>query len=294
MKTTDSSTASALSMSERKVKLRQIFARVDSIMNDLRTLSEEAELGEHFSAGYLQMIAESATYSLWKVGEANPSVLQPIASENLVWPVLAMPGELWAKFIRKHLENIQLGKQTASITLDVLDKRYAETKHIVFNKIISLTELRTYFKYASAAFDKNELRALLKEAILENHKPRQFANATSANQKQLDLFSKKLMELGELNPTNLNDWFYCVWTSVLFDYQGFPEQDSELRKIGKYRETHAAATPGTKHAESNIREGIKLKLKQALENMVKNNMDASNLNRHINGNIPWWKAISHR
>jgi len=71
------------------------------------------------------------------------------------------------------------------------------------------------------------------------------------------------------------DWFETAWQALLEDFDGHPERDPELRKTGHYRATHSTdkysgsqptATPKTR--EANIKDGIKEKLRKAIQRIA--------------------------
>jgi hypothetical protein len=81
-------------------------------------------------------------------------------------------------------------------------------------------------------------------------------------------------QLRAFSKTTWPAWFGAAWEIVLEENSGHPEVNSELRPIGLYREKHSLLEAQQKRStrktsESNIKDGIKEKLKQGFEQMAK-------------------------
>jgi len=81
-------------------------------------------------------------------------------------------------------------------------------------------------------------------------------------------------QLKPFSPNTLSDWFQLAWEIVLEEHGGHPEMNPELRSLGKFRKNHSvqqlaqkSLTPGT--VESNIRDGIRDRLKRAFKRLAR-------------------------
>jgi hypothetical protein len=71
------------------------------------------------------------------------------------------------------------------------------------------------------------------------------------------------------NQTNAPLWAEAIWRGIMLRTNDHPERDSELKRLGKYRENHSvqiwaqkAATPKTR--DHNVRDGIKTRIQDAV------------------------------
>lgn len=82
--------------------------------------------------------------------------------------------------------------------------------------------------------------------------------------------TKAAWNLPPLTKETVKLWMAAVgWPLVMVRTEGHPEKHPQLRKLGRHREGHTATSArGSKTSESNIRDGIKKLITQALRNMA--------------------------
>jgi hypothetical protein len=81
--------------------------------------------------------------------------------------------------------------------------------------------------------------------------------------------AKQVLKLKPLSADSVNQWFDTAWKVILDRTHGRPEKDEQLRKLGEHRKRHTiTAKPGSKTIESNIRDGIKERLREAFSEVI--------------------------
>jgi hypothetical protein len=73
--------------------------------------------------------------------------------------------------------------------------------------------------------------------------------------------------LDDFGPDSWKEWFEVAWSLVLLDTEGKPQEHPSLRQWGEYRKHHSA-TESPKTQASDVRDGIRERLKQAVKQLA--------------------------
>jgi hypothetical protein len=118
-----------------------------------------------------------------------------------------------------------------------------------------------FFDNLRARLRSGDLNARI-APLLGIHEP--FPTTESINS-----FINSSVQLPPLTKATANQWSRAIRNFLMSIYQGHPEQMSELRSIGEQRGKKNDAEPGSKTAESNIRDAIFERFKATLRNLLR-------------------------
>ena len=80
----------------------------------------------------------------------------------------------------------------------------------------------------------------------------------------------QIIALPQASSETADQWFDASWNTLLEEFGGRPETIQQLRSLGRHREKHTTTSPpGTKTSESNIRDGIKERLRTAFSEVLR-------------------------
>jgi hypothetical protein len=187
-------------------------------------------------------IATAATRTLGDLSRQAAGRVRPIARRRFLWPFLKARKERFGDEHRRTVKEIQLGDEVL-FSGDAL----ARTRE---NHITG----KTAIAYLCRLEDCRK-------------PPSYFGPYPETDWQKL---ATKLKPFGK---GTWKAWFEVLWQAVLADYSGHPEKDPRLKQLGLYRAEHSyeigaqqKTTPRTR--EANLRDGIKEKLKAAIERLA--------------------------
>jgi hypothetical protein len=268
------------------------FEKIQRLSDDL---TRKAILGDSEAASGLLVMGLLACKALRDVQEKQKDIIQRIAEENLGWPVVWTTSQQLNSRIRPNLESLGLGTRCdvpAALHLVLNRDEIPPSKALAWLLQLITNSLREHGLLEGIV---QQAEDLLAEGICDEHVVLKFRSIASwrrsedelalylgtlsedfGTKKEFDESSfRKFSELAsELPDATSGDWkSWWVVAKEIFEYltDGKPEQNSELKKIGIYRKGHTGDSPGS-HA-SQIRDGIRTKLKKAFENQFREAVD---------------------
>jgi hypothetical protein len=189
-------------------------------------------------------IATDATRTLSELSRQALERVRPIAQHRFFWPFLKASKECFGDEHKRIVKEIQLG-YAVPFSKDAL-ARVRKDNITVRTAITRLCRLENYRKPLSW-FGLNVKTEWQRLAI----------------------------KLKPFSADTWHEWFEVAWQAVLADYDGHPERDTELRETGQYRAEHtfthaigAQKKTISRTRETNIRDGIKEKLKGAIRRLA--------------------------
>jgi len=213
-------------------------------LSDLQYLVWANSWKEQSALASIADIATDATRTLSELSRQAVERVRPIAQHRFFWPFLKASKERFGDEHKRIVKEIQLG-DAAPFSKDAL-ARIRENNIPVKMAMTSLCRLENCRKTPSwfALYQKTEW-----ERLARNLKP--------------------------FSADTWHEWFEVAWQAVLADYDGHPERDTELREKGQYRAEHtfthaigAQKKTISRTRETNIRDGIKEKLKGAIKRLA--------------------------
>lgn len=189
-------------------------------------------------------IATDATGMLSKISSRDVERVRPIAQHRFFWPFLKASKEHFGDDHKRIVKEIQLG-EAAPFSRDAI-ARVRENNITVRMAMTCLCRLEDYRK-----------------------PPTYFGLNVKTEWQRL------AMKLQPFSAGTWHEWFEVAWKAVLADYDGHPERDMELMKIGKYRaervkiEGPQEVVKLNKTRESNIKDGIRESFRLAIKRLAK-------------------------
>ena len=257
--------------------MRQRVMRLDK---ELDKLGEKAKAGYFPAMVYLGALAGKSTISLNEAAEKYPELAKKFAGQLEGWPYFGRLGMQSSKDAQRFYEKIDLGKRIAGLSENQIDSWPTESRKTILAALRRVSRQKnnnstTFHQITKGATSSNKVgfaffvENLAAEVMqLWKKKGTPFRDR-AFNVEYLADYYKRIDRLDDLKPENIDKWFKCVEMLLNLDHRGFPELDPKLRNIGIYRQLKGTAKVGTKTAEANIREGIFIRLKSTLKNMVK-------------------------
>lgn len=236
---------------QTKVLAPQIQRAIDE-------LAFRAAASEPDAAEWLYELAVTATNHLVNLAKRTPKVLQPIARNWPVFPVLSSPKEERTERTKRLLASLgvaaSLGQRFSPKSRwsgENLATQYAEALEYTLHLNIRLVTLQP-----AELPPANRLR--LEQEVARF--PALYRQAGAFPE-----WVKRAAELPEFSEASAAEWFSVAWAALMEATKRQPEKVKELRALGKYREKHrSTAEPGSRTRESDIRDGIKTSLKRAM------------------------------
>ena len=187
-------------------------------------------------------IATEATRTLSALSRQAVGRVRPIARRRFLWPFLKARKERFGDEHKQTVKKLRLG-DAVPFSEDALP-RIRENNLSVKTAIAYLCQLEEYRK-----------------------PPSWFGPYAKTNWQRL---AAKLKPFGK---GTWEAWFEVAWQALLADYSGHPEKDPHLMNLGLYRAEHSYEMPAQQKAtprtrEANLRDGIKEKLKRAIERLA--------------------------
>jgi len=211
-------------------------------------LTELVFAGDTKALAALADIATAATKTLNDLSRHAPEQVQPIACRRFFWPFLKARNERFGDDHKKLVKEIGLGDE-APFSVEAV-ARVRPTNIAVRIAMTLLCRLESY-----------------------RHKNPALEDLMSA---PLPEWKAKAMRLEPFSAGTCPDWVEVAWQALLSDCNGHPERDPELKNIGLYRADHSTdrysgsqrvATAKTRN--TNIKDGIREKLKKAIQRLSK-------------------------
>jgi hypothetical protein len=215
-----------------------------------RGLSGLRELALAGDAKALEAIADlaiGATDELNRHSRSAPESVQAIARRRFLWPFLRGPKPRFGDDHEKLMEDIQLGRETP-FSEEAVER--ADPDNII------------------------QRTAMILLCRIENRR-----SNTGFQFTPLAEWEIKAAKLEPFCHDTWYDWFNVAKEALCTEYDGHPETDPELRKVGRYRSNHyeekSVKKRGTNRTrEQNIRDGIREALRRpirALANFSRRN-----------------------
>jgi hypothetical protein len=212
----------------------------------LKHLQNLASDGDQRGLASLADLAAGATEALNQISRGAPERARSIARRRFLWPFLKARKERFADDHKSVLRQIQLGHE------------------LPFN-----CEALGRIRRSNITFRT----AMMLLCRLDGYRPKRNTWAGFMRHPRLE-WEKMAVRLKPFSAATWLDWFEAAWKALLDDHDGKPEADPELRRLGLYRENHsteryggAQKTVTDKTRESNIRDGIREKLRKAVKRL---------------------------
>ncbi|MGD0253909.1 MAG: hypothetical protein ABSC01_14580 [Verrucomicrobiota bacterium] len=242
------------------------FVSLSEMGTYLDELAKQA-LDDPVTAETLWTFAWMVCGTLWEVCERKPDLIRNFARKKMVFPVNwpLLKGE--QKQIFEMLKNLGLGTNA----IFHLHRRKQFDPNTPVNEIalsymndIHQLQYETRMKFNLQRF-MADFYGKKRVPPIENYIRREIARVK-------DPWLKQVMSLGTLSRANADDWAKTIWQKIMETHYGHPEKDRTLRIMGNYRKNHNAVTglkkTTGKTAESNIRNGIKKRIFDAVRNLA--------------------------
>jgi hypothetical protein len=209
-------------------------------------LQNLASNGDQRALASLTDLAAGATEALNQISRGAPERVRPIARRRFLWPFLKARKERFGDDHKSLLRQIQLGHELP-FSCEALGR-------IRPSNLTSRT-------------------AIMLLCRLDAYRPKRSTWAGFMRHPRLE-WEGMAARLKPFSAAMWSDWFEAAWKALLDDHDGKPEADPELRQLGLYRASHstemyggAQKTVTSKTRESNIRDGIREKLRKAVKRL---------------------------
>jgi hypothetical protein len=220
-------------------------AKIASEISDLEFLISS---GNRDAIAALARLARATTSKLSSLTPANIDQLKGLACRRVNWPVLRggspLHGDDDAQF--KQLAVGTCAPFGCEMLPGLKKKAHKAAMRIAIELLCRLDDWRT--REDGAIYWGRPL----------------FGTEAEMKARQLEAFSRETWP----------DWFPLAWDILLEEHGGHPERNPELRSLGEYRKKHSVQegaqknlTPAT--AESNIKDGIRDRLRRAFEQLAR-------------------------
>ncbi len=210
----------------------------------LAVLRKLCDNGHPMALQSMDAIIREAVRKLNEHALSFPSVYALRSRQYPEWPVLFSPHPEFGTDTSKLMEALAIG---ADYTLEIMGKGKERKKPISFDT------------------PANKLARQVYLTLWENRRKwhARVHGKAFAQDSQLPEWVKQCKELPDFSTASVLQWIEIGWLAVLHTYDGQPEADAELWKIGKHR---ATKTPAATH----VRAGIKEKMSEAMNKLARN------------------------
>jgi hypothetical protein len=224
-----------------------VSSRTAELLSDLELLAVQ---GDPRAIEAYARLTRRMVSSLNRLALPKASQLRRLASQCLNWPVLMGRGSINSDDFKSILDSLGVGTNlpfSKEATTKLERRSHKRLLRLAMELACRLEDWRTrepssivWYQAISAPTDAERNAGALKP----------FAKAT------------------------WSDWFEAAWQILMEENKDHPEKHPDLRPLGLYRENHSLLqaqqrNPTHKTVESNIRDGIREKLKQAFKQMSK-------------------------
>jgi hypothetical protein len=236
---------------ETKVLAEQIQKAIDE-------LAARAAAGEADAVEPLYELAVSATTQLGNLARRAPELVRPIAVGWPVFPVVSSPKDERTRSAKKLLASLGvangLGREYSPKSRWSLEN--TPTQYAV------AMQFTIHFNRRLFQLQRSELSADEREQL-----DRETARFPGVYRRAIvfPAWVERAARLPEFNRDSAAEWFEVGWLALMEKTDNHPENVKELRLLGQYRAKHTStAKRGSKTEASNIRDGIKEKIKRAM------------------------------
>jgi len=232
-------------------------------------LSDQGADEQGSAAWSLHRVTYLAVNSLLLITRRKLPLIRSIAEESVVWPAFISQHGDFTKGNAELMEDLNLGKDhffRFTFPKGRRGKRWSFKTPANLHAVEMIKGLIAR-QCACRAIERDRLDKELKEIRKRNG----FAEPMITFQTE-DL-TKQILDLPPLSTKTVNQWFDAAWRMVLEETEGRPEKNAQLRAFGAHRKgktiaANLTANLGSKTSESNIRDGIKERLKKAFTEVV--------------------------
>ncbi|MCX6925811.1 MAG: hypothetical protein NT154_21785 [Verrucomicrobia bacterium] len=209
-------------------------------------LQNLASNGDQRALASLADLAAGTTEALNRISRGAPERLQPIARRRFLWPFLKAWKERFGDDHKSLLRQIQLGYELP-FSCEALGR-------IRRSNITSRTAVMLLCRLDAYRQKRNTWAGYMRHPRVE--------------------WEEMAARLAPFSAATWLNWFEAAWKALLDDHDGKPEAAPELRRLGLYRASHSTESYGgtqktvtSKTRESNIRDGIREKLRKAVKRL---------------------------
>jgi hypothetical protein len=234
---------------------------VSLILNDHGVVADERA-----SATWsLHRLTFLAVDSLGLIARKEPSLIRPIAETSVVWPAFISRHGDFRKANVELMEILNLGKDHFFRFTFPKGKRGKRWSLKTPANVYAIKMIQGLYVAQCAC------RSIYRER--RNKKLNELLKRSGFRQPKITFLSarlaKQILNLDPPSGGTANQWFDAAWEVLLDRTRGHPEKDEQLRKLGVHRKGHTTtAKPGSKTSESNIRDGIKERLREAFFEVI--------------------------
>lgn len=240
-------------------------------------LAQLVRRGDAEAVETLADLAITATRMLGDIVRQTPERVRPVARHRFFWPFLKAKNERFGDKHKLLVKEIELGYEAPFSEAAVARLRPTN---------VALRTAMTLLGQLESHRDKNPLlKEKLSEPLPERKAKPRNPGPFSAGQKTPAValvvarskpeWKVKARRLAPFSGGTWPAWFVAAWEKLLADHHGHPELDPQLRGIGKYRAEHSTerysgsqAKATAKTREANIRDGVKDKLRKAIQRLA--------------------------
>jgi hypothetical protein len=224
---------------------------LESSLASINELYRRAKSGTDESTDYIFRLATYTTTLLARLAQNPSPLLLDYARRNAMWPFFYSPKAGFLEPYQADLDRLEIGKDCQ---LNVNPKSRWSWQGEARLRAIRIHHFVQYCKTMEQAHKHDNPDV----DVIEGVEP------------QMRELFKAARVLPPLSKSNAKLWMDMVgWPFVMLMTKGQPEKDSALRKLGIHRARHTETSKsGSKTSESNIRDGIKKLITQALQNMA--------------------------
>lgn len=241
--------------------------------NSLKILISLSKGRDRHAFTFLHQYARNAILALNDIANGDIEFLVPYTKGCNLWPMLVGPSASQLRIVKRRLNDLRVGTDTPYMLgkggkLPDLSKTPYKQFEQCLSKIQRIQE----------RYDFNQtIKEIEKVAAKDFPVPPHLihgARPSPPNQTPVPKWAEAASRLPELKRSTAHKWFKFVWIVLMEQTNGHPENDPELRALGKVRGEIQSNDPirplpkGTRDAR--IRNGIKTRLKRDFKLMIRN------------------------
>lgn len=232
-----------------------------------RILDPSTTDGDRSSAAWsLHSLTHLSVETLAYIALKYPSVVRPIAETSVVWPAFISRHGDFAKSNDQLIERLNLGARHFFRFTFPSGKRGKRWSMRTPANALAIEMLKNLFalQCTCRSLDRDRRDKRLQEIYRRSG----FQPSETSFLKRKLFY--KILRLEPLSHDTVEEWFNVAWEVLLERTEnGHPERHPKFRKLGVHREKHTStAKLRSKTSESNVRDGIKQRLRTAFGEVV--------------------------
>jgi hypothetical protein len=245
---------------------RTVESRIPNAIGAILT-DQLTDYGSSTVAWRFHRMAMVLVSALFELAKAKPSLLRPIAETSEAWPSFISPHQDYVKTGRELIERIGVGKKHF-LRLNFPEGKRGKQWSIRTRVNLIAVQLIKKLAVLQCVY-RSEERDRRDKKLQQIYKEHRLKEPPAREPKHSRKLRTQIITLPPPSTETANQWFDAGWNFILEETNGRPEWNPILHPLGAFRKQYVkTSSPAARTSDSNVRDGIKQRLRAAFSDIL--------------------------